>query len=209
MRGTVDALARHPLKGFTPELLERVVLRADEGFPFDRVFAVEDGPSGFDPDAPAHVSKMKFTVLAKIAAVAQVRTHFDDATGIFHARAPGAAPISVRLSDEADRERLAAWLADFLGDCARGAPRVLPAPGAHRFFDHPQGAVSLINLASVRDIQDRIGRPVDPLRFRANIYVSGWPAWCERGSASRIWARPPRACSRRSRAARQPMWIPL
>lgn len=186
MRGKVDALARYPLKGFTPELLERVVLRADEGFPFDRVFAVEDGPSGFDPDAPAHVPKMKFTVLAKIAAVAQVRTRLDDATGIFHAQAPGSAPISARLSDEADRARLAAWLADFLGDRARGPLRVLPAPGAHRFFDHPQGAVSLINVASVRDIQDRIGRPVDPLRFRANIYVSGWPAWCERGSASRI-----------------------
>lgn len=186
MQGVVDALVRHPLKGFTPELLERVVLRPGQGFPFDRVFAVEDGPSGFDPEAPAHMSKMKFTVLAKIAAVAQVRTRFDDATGIFHAQAPGAAPISVRLSEEADRARFAAWLADFLGDRARGPLRVLPAPNAHRFFDHPQGAVSLINVASVRDIQDRIGRRVDPLRFRANIYVSGWPAWCERGSASRV-----------------------
>ena len=24
-----------------------------------------------------------------------------------------------------------------------------------------------------------IGRPVHPLRFRANVYVTGWPAWHE------------------------------
>ncbi len=179
MKGAVALLARHPVKGFTPEHLSRVELRVGEGFPCDRAFAVEDGPSGFDPDAPAHVSKMKFTVLAKIPAVARVRTRFDDATGIFHAEAPNAAPLAADLSTEADRTRFAAWLSGVLGDDVRGPLRVLPAPGAHRFYDHPQGFVSLINLESVRDIERRIGRPVDPLRFRANIYVSGWPAWSE------------------------------
>lgn len=179
MRGVVAALTRHPVKGFTPEHLQHVMLRVGEGMAFDRAFAVEDGPSGFDPDAPGHVSKMKFTVLAKIPAVARVRTRFDDAAGVFHAAAPGAAPIAVRLADEEGRARFAAWLAAFLGEDVRGPLRVLPAPGAHRFFDHPQGLLSLISLESVRDIERRIGRPVDPLRFRANIYVSGWPAWSE------------------------------
>ena len=31
----------------------------------------------------------------------------------------------------------------------------------------------------VRDPEQRIGRPLDPLRFRANLYVEGWPAWAE------------------------------
>ena len=39
--------------------------------------------------------------------------------------------------------------------------------------------VSIINLASVAAIEDVIGAPVDPLRFRANVYVEGWPAWRE------------------------------
>ena len=185
MKGAAALLARHPVKGFTPERLPRVELRVGEGFPYDRAFAVEDGPSGFDPDAPAHVSKTKFTVLAKTPAVARVRTRFDDATGIFHAKARGAAPIAADLSTEADRARFAVWLGEVLGDDVRGPLRVLPAPGAHRFYDHPQGFVSLINLESVRDIERRIGRPVDPLRFRANIYVSGWPAWSELEAESR------------------------
>ena len=42
-------------------------------------------------------------------------------------------------------------------------------------------AVSVINLATVRDLQERCGRRVDPLRFRANIYVDGIAAWEEFG----------------------------
>jgi len=39
--------------------------------------------------------------------------------------------------------------------------------------------VSIINLASVAAVATAVGRPVDPLRFRANVYVTGWPAWYE------------------------------
>jgi uncharacterized protein YcbX len=31
----------------------------------------------------------------------------------------------------------------------------------------------------VKAIEDAVGVPVDPLRFRANVYVDGWPAWSE------------------------------
>ena len=41
--------------------------------------------------------------------------------------------------------------------------------------------VSIINLASVASIENLVGAPVDPLRFRANLYVEGWPAWHEFG----------------------------
>ena len=39
--------------------------------------------------------------------------------------------------------------------------------------------VSIINLASVAAIETIVGQPVNPLRFRGNLYVSGWPAWHE------------------------------
>ncbi|HRJ65055.1 MAG TPA: MOSC domain-containing protein, partial [Brevundimonas sp.] len=43
----------------------------------------------------------------------------------------------------------------------------------------------LLNLASVRDFEARIGRPIDPRRFRANVWVEGWPAWSENDGADR------------------------
>ena len=178
MSGRIAALYRHPVKGFTPERLAGAELEAGRFFPCDRIYAVEDGPSGFDPAAPALVPKIRFAVLAKIAEVAKARTTFDEPSGVLHAEAEGASPFSGRLADPAGREAFAAWLSGLLGETATGALKVVHADG-HRFTDAPNGFVSIINLESVRDLERRIGRPVDPLRFRANLYVEGWPAWIE------------------------------
>ncbi len=178
MNGKIQSLWRYPVKGFTPERLEAATLSAGAFFPCDRLYAVEDGPSGFDPAAPAFVSKQRFTVLAKIPEVARVRTVYDEATGQIEAAMDGQPGFRGVLDSEQGREAFAAWLSAALGDLANGPLKVVQAPG-HRFTDHPQGFVSIINLASVRDLEARIGRPVDPLRFRANLYVEGWPAWIE------------------------------
>jgi uncharacterized protein YcbX len=179
MQGSVTALWRHPIKGFTPESLADVELRAGAHFPCDRLYAVEDGPSGFDPAKPGHVSKQKFTVLAKIPEVAQARTRYDEDTGVLIVETDDYPPFIARLTELAGRAAFASWLTRFLGDLARGPLRVLPAPEGHRFMDHPQGFVSVLNLASVRDLEAKLERPVDPLRFRANVHVEGWPAWAE------------------------------
>ena len=185
MIGVVQSLWRHPVKGFTPEPLDGVVLTAGACFPCDRLYAVEDGPSGFDPAAPQHISKQKFTVLAKIPAVARIRTRYDEAGGLLSAELDGRPPFKGALAQAPGRAAFADWLAAALGDEVRGPLKVLPAPGAHRFMDDVQGFVSIVNLASVRDLAARIGRPVDPLRFRANLYVEGWPAWAENAVAGR------------------------
>ena len=60
----------------------------------------------------------------------------------------------------------------------KGPPKVLSSPG-HSFSDVARKVVSIINLSSVRAIENMVGAPVHPLRFRANVYVEGWPAWSE------------------------------
>ena len=179
MSGHVAAICRHPIKGFTPEPLAAVNLAPGQGFPFDRLWAVENGPCGFDPDAPAFVPKQKFTVLAAIPKVAAARTRLDEATGALSISAPGAPDLSVRMGEPEGRAVLEAWLTELLGDEVRGPLRVLSAPAQHRFTDHPLGQVSIVNLASVRDLSAKMGVELDPLRFRANLYVEGWPPWAE------------------------------
>ena len=178
MTAAIAALFRHPIKGFTPEKVELAELVAGGAFPGDRLFALEDGPSGFDPAAPAWISKQRFAVLASIAEVAKAKTRLDDATSVLHASAEGMRPFSGKLSEAADRDAFAAWATELLGESARGPLRLLDGAG-WRFLDHPLGHVSVINLASVRDLEQRLGRSLDPLRFRANLYVEGWPAWIE------------------------------
>jgi uncharacterized protein YcbX len=188
MTGRIAALYRHPVKGFTPEPLDAVVLTAGAHFPCDRLYAVETGPSGFDPEQPSHVSKMRFTVLAKIPALARARTAYDETSGDFRVAAPGRPPFVCRLTTGQGRAAFEAWLAGFLAeqapDVVEGPLKVLSAQG-HRFMDSRKGFVSVLNLASVRDLAHRLGRPVDPSRFRANVLVEGWPAWSEYAQAGR------------------------
>ena len=109
--GRLAAIYRHPVKGFTPEAVDAVALTEGEGFPADRVYAIENGPSGFDPDAPEHVSKMKFTVLARSAVVAKLQTRFDEASGQFHITDETGEARAFSLRDAAGRDRLADYLA--------------------------------------------------------------------------------------------------
>jgi len=179
MSARASAIFRHPVKGFTPEPLESVALTTGRGLPFDRLYAVENGPSGFDPDAPVFISKQKFAVLASLPRVAQARTRFDDVTAVLEATAPGLTPFAGSLATDEGRNAFAGWLTQLLGDERRGEFKVIEAPDEWRFTDNPRGHVSLINLATVRELGDRMGVELDPLRFRANIYVEGWPPWAE------------------------------
>ncbi len=179
MSARLASLYRHPVKGFTPERVPEAQLRAGQHFPHDRLFAVEDGPSGFDPAAPGHVSKWRFAVLAKLGELARVRTRYDEAAGVFHVESAGVRPLAADLGCDAGRQALADWLQAYLGEAASGPLRVVAHGAGHRFMDHPQGYVSLINLESVRDLEQRLGAPVDPRRFRANLYVEGLEPWSE------------------------------
>jgi uncharacterized protein len=193
MTGHIAAIYRHPIKGFTPEALTSVELAPGQGFPHDRVWAVENGPSGYDPAQPAYVPKKMFTVLAMLPQVASARTRYEAATGTLHATRAGAPDFLGSLREEAGRAAFADWLGQLLGEDRKGPLKVVEAPAEHRFTDHPKGQVSILNLASVRDLESRLGREIDPLRFRANLYVEGWPAWAESDWTGRElmvgWAR--------------------
>ncbi len=179
MAGRIQSIYRYPVKGFSPERLDGAELTAGSYFPCDRLYAVENGPSAFKPWAPAFVPKSAFTVLANTPKLARVRTAYDETTGGLTVEAAGYPPFVGELVSERGRKAFAIWLTGFLdADEVRGPLKVLSAP-PHRFTDHPSGHISLINLESVRDLSAKMGQPVDPLRFRANLYVEGWPAWAE------------------------------
>ncbi len=179
MRGTVSSVYRHPVKGLTPEQLGTVELSAGAYFPGDRNYAIEVGPSGFDPAAPKHISKQKFTVLARFPALARIKTRLDDATGRFHVGDASGFGVETDLTSADGRASLERFLQAFLGTDASGKLRVLESPPGYRFMDHPQGYISVMNLASITAVARAIGQPIDPLRFRANVYIDGLAPWAE------------------------------
>jgi uncharacterized protein YcbX len=171
-------LFRYPVKGFSPDRLETVTLTPGGTMPLDRAYAIENGPSGFDPDAPKHISKMKFLVLAAEPKVAELSSTFEDDGHRFTLARAGETLFSDGLATSEGRSALEAFVSSYFAAELRGTPRVLAAAD-HSFSDIGDKAVHIVNLASVRDLSEKIGRPLDPMRFRANIYVDDMPAWSE------------------------------
>ena len=180
----VAALYRHPVKGLSAERLAAVELMAGETLPMDRAFALENGPSGFDPAAPAWKPKIKFLCLMKNARIAALSTRYDDATGVFTVARDGRVIVVARLHDAGGRAAIERCLQDYMGEEARGAIRVLHAPG-HSFSDLARKVVSIINLESIATLERALTDKVHPLRFRGNVYVEGMPAWSEAGLVGR------------------------
>jgi uncharacterized protein YcbX len=174
----VQAIYRYPVKGLSPERLQSVALLPGQTLPADRKFAIENGPSGFDAAKPAYFPKQRFLMLMRNERLARLVTHFDEVTGILTIAHDGRDVVQGDLATSAGRTAVEQFFAEFCADELRGPPKVLQAPG-HSFSDVARKVVSLINLASVAEIARAIGQSVDPLRFRGNLYVEGWPAWRE------------------------------
>jgi uncharacterized protein YcbX len=176
----IDAIYRYPVKGLSAEPLQRVALTPGETIPFDRAYAIENGPSGFDPAAPKHFPKIAFLMLMRHERLAELRTHYDDAANTLTIRKDGVVVAAGQLDTEEGRRSIEAFFDRFSADDLRGPAKVLRSPG-HSFSDAAGKLLSLINLATVRAIADEIGAPVHPLRFRGNLYVTGLSAWDEFG----------------------------
>ncbi len=180
MAAKIQSIYRYPVKGLSPERLDRATLKKGEYFPGDRLFAIENGPSGFDPAAPVHQPKTKYLMLMHDERLATLRTCYDDAAGTLSIEHEGRCAVRADLATKDGRLAVEAFFRRFMPNDLRGPPKVLTAPEGYRFTDSRQnGFVSIINLASVAALETLIGAPVDPLRFRANLYVDGWPAWSE------------------------------
>jgi uncharacterized protein YcbX len=175
---TLDRIQRYPVKGLGPDALEAVTLTPGAGLPHDRRFAVLRGGSAFDAAAPRWLPKQRFVMLMRDTALARIACRLDAEAAALELAAPERAACRVALADAGDRPRLDAWLNAILGARPEGPARLVEA-GGQSFTDVPQNCLSLVNLASVRELEDRMGCRLDPLRFRANLYLEGAAPWVE------------------------------
>ncbi len=175
----VASLHRYPVKGLSPERLARADLPAGGHVKADRLFAVENGPSGFDEANPTHLPKTSYLTLMRHEGLARIRAAYDDASDELGLTVDGEA-VRADLGTQQGRALIEAFLARHVPSAeARGPFRILRGRGGYRFTDSRSGYVSLLNAASVQDLEARLGAPVDPLRFRANILLEGLAPWAE------------------------------
>lgn len=155
-----------------------VDLRPGEALPWDRAFAIENGPGRFDPLKPTHVPKISFLTLMRHADLATVQSRFDPETQTLSISRDGGEVARGSLATPAGRAIIAQFFAEYMKDSVKGPPRVVQARG-HVLSDATETFVHIVNLGSVADFERVVAQPIDPLRFRPNLILTGAPAWSE------------------------------
>jgi uncharacterized protein YcbX len=174
----VAALYRYPVKGLSAEPLPSAILSPGKTVPGDRSYAIENGPTGFDPAAPRYFPKSRFLMLMRDERLAALRSRYDDASRTLTIGVNGEEAVRADLGTAEGRATVEQFFGANFTEELKGPPKLLVGNG-HSFSDVARKVVSIINLGSVAAIETMVGQPVHPLRFRANLYVRGWPAWSE------------------------------
>lgn len=181
MAASIATLRRYPVKGLAGEALDHVTLAAGDGISGDRRFAIAPARTAYDDARPRWLRKESFVMLMRDGdeALARLRCAYEQDGRVLVATPPGSPARRLDLASASGRAETSAMLNAFLGSRRDGPVRVVPA-GALSLTDIPESGLSVVNLASVADFARRVGRPVDALRFRANVYVDGLAPWAER-----------------------------
>src|SRR5215471_4794354 len=102
---SLEKIYRYPVKGLAAEPMARARLSAGQTIPGDRQYAIENGPIGFDPAAPAYFPKQRFLMLMRNERLARLDARFDDATHTLALR-DGADTVSGDLNTSEGRRRI-------------------------------------------------------------------------------------------------------
>jgi uncharacterized protein YcbX len=180
----VTAIYRYPVKGLSAEALSRIAVMPGAPLPLDRAWAIENGPGRFDAASPRHVPKTSFLMLMRNERLATLESKLDEATSTLTILRGGKTVASGDLSIPAGRQIIEQFMAAYMADGLRGAPKVVSAED-HPCADSSEPYLHIVNLATVRAIEREVGRPVDPLRFRPNVIIDDVEPWAEAGWVGR------------------------
>jgi uncharacterized protein len=183
----IVSLVKYPVKGMSGIPMPRVILKAGEGIPLDRAYAIENGGRKFDSQNPKWLAKTSFLQLMQHERLARLTLSFNEADGLLTLFRDGQQVVKGALETKLGRQMIEQFLAAYMKADLRGPPHIVSAPG-HSFTDIAEKALHIVNLESVRDLSRMAGMELDPLRFRANIYFEGLPAWEERRWCGKIIA---------------------
>jgi uncharacterized protein len=177
---TVARIYRYPVKGLSGESLDRTELSIRQGLRGDRRFALARAGTRFETGEPHWLPKTSFLTQMQDERLAALTTSYREADGTLTICRDGRRVVQAKLTTPVGRGVVEEFFSAYLREQISGRPKLVMAPEQQMFSDQSEPLVSLINLASVRDLERVVGEAIDPLRFRANIYVNGTPPWSER-----------------------------
>ncbi|MDE0588490.1 MOSC domain-containing protein [Halocynthiibacter sp. C4] len=167
---------RHPIKAHGAEALETVNLTAGETLPWDRVWAVPHEAA--KTDGTNWVSCRNFSRGAGVPKLMAIDATLDAAKQVITLTHPDLSPIS--FSPDQQAAEFLNWVSSLTPE-GRPRPTGIIRASGQGITDQSKPWLSILNLASLRDLSEKLGQPLDPRRFRGNLWIDGIPAWGERG----------------------------
>lgn len=175
----IAKLVHYPVKGLSGLAKVQAILSAGEGMPSDRVYAIENGSYRFDAQNPKWLPKTHFLQLMRNERLASLALTFDEESHTLALFRDGKQIAKGVLKTKLGRQIIEQFLAGYMKSDVMGPPRIVCVE-SHNFTDIAQKALHVVNLETVRAVSRVMGVDLDPLRFRANVYLEGVPAWQER-----------------------------
>jgi uncharacterized protein YcbX len=172
MSVTIAQLWRHPIKGIGAEALEHAFLTPGRPLPGDRSWAVAHAAASTQPGWQPCRNFLRGAASPQLMAI----TAETLANGHLCLRHPQR--DALQIDPTGDEQALLSWLAP-LWPADRPAPTRLVQAPPEGMSDAPFASVSVLNMASLRALSQRLGVALDTRRFRGNIWLQGLAPWEE------------------------------
>lgn len=170
----VSHIWRYPIKSHGAEALEAVTLSKGAVLPYDRLWAIAHEQS--DVDGAEWAPCQHFSRGSKAPLLSAISSKLDETTEMVTLSHPQRDDVT--LHPDKDAEQLLAWAGGFIPENRADSARVVRG-AAHGFTDSDFQSVTLGNLASHRAVEQKVGTPLSPLRWRGNIFFDGGAPWEE------------------------------
>lgn len=179
MSTRLERICRYPLKGFAGQDLLHVRLTEGRGVPFDRQLAIVSGNRPETPGAGKWIPSRAYVQNTVFDDLLTIDCIFDSDTEFVDLKKPDGRKVRIELGNTSSfveaNETLGTWFE--AGPHAKIG--LVEQSSEAGFWDFTDSTISIINLTTVRNLEQAAGRPLDPARFRGNFYIDGLEAWEE------------------------------
>ena len=181
----IKNIIRYPIKGLSGENLSKIVLEENQVMPGDREFAFARFNTKYDQKNPIYLKKTNFLALVKDEKLAKLLTVFNPKSKQLIIKIDNSVVVDEILNNKKNINKVEVFFQEYLEMSKEEKPNLVRGIKTnatnllHSFSDIPDKAISIINLNTIMELQEKLGKQIAPSRFRANILIDGLNAWEE------------------------------
>jgi ferredoxin-NADP reductase/uncharacterized protein YcbX len=166
----------YPVKGWPGLVMQQAQIKVGQGLPFDRFLAVSNGSR--EVPAQGWIACQAFVRMTKNPELPLFKVEFNAANEELILQARGE-DFRIHYGDAQSLEAAAQTLARWFPADAPYQAQLHRRCGNLGWWDHPDAEISLINEASVTNLQAHTSVELSSQRFRGNLMLKGLTAWEE------------------------------